>query len=534
MNTYIKKQFDLSLEGIDEAADFLTEELEKFKMPHKDILRLRLSVEEILFLWHQSDKTENTLSAEVTKRFGRVNITVSCAGQPLNPMLKTDDEYGDNLLGRSLLENLGLSPSWTYHDGVNEVSASYKLSKPKSQSIQVVIAIFTAIVMGIIFGFLPENVCSGLTSGLLDPLFNTFLSLLSCIVGPMMFLSVAWGIYNIGDARRLGIIGKKLLFRFLTVALAVGVVSMLAALCVWGVKPTSASSGENVFQSLCGMIFAIIPKNIVSPFAEGNTLQILFMGAAVGFAMIMLQSKVPVIAKLLEQANTMVQYMLSGISMLIPGFVFLSLFRLILAGTLKNSIGGLMSAVLLIVGIIAVQLLVEGLWLSRLGVKPKSVLKKIAPVFFVALSTASSAAAYPQMMDCCENKMGINKKLSDFAIPFGSVVFMPNVVNAMSVLTVFCAQYYGVALSVESIIMCIFTAVVLSVAAPPIPGGALTCYTLVFSQMGIPLEALSLTAAIDILLDFPATTGNICSLIFNLTHTAKKLNMIDEKTLHNK
>ena len=74
-------------------------------------------------------------------------------------------------------------------------------------------------------------------------------------------------------------------------------------------------------------------------------------------------------------------------------------------------------------------------------------------------------------------------------------------------------------------------AVILSVAAPPIPGGALTCYTLMMLQLGVPLEAVSLAAAANIALDFTATAGQIHSLMVQLTHGAKQLGMLDESVL---
>lgn len=52
--------------------------------------------------------------------------------------------------------------------------------------------------------------------------------------------------------------------------------------------------------------------------------------------------------------------------------------------------------------------------------------------------------------------------------------------------------------------------IVLAVAAPPIPGGALTCYTILFVQLKIPMEVMAVTIALNVILEF-ATTAGICS-----------------------
>ncbi len=113
-------------------------------------MRLRLSVEEILLVWQQSEKTADKITIELSKRFKQINLAVKCTGQPLNPVINTEDAYGSELIGYSMLENLELSPSWVYRDGINIVTASQKISKPQNQSIQVAVAIVASVLSGYI------------------------------------------------------------------------------------------------------------------------------------------------------------------------------------------------------------------------------------------------------------------------------------------------------------------------------------------------------------------------------------------------
>jgi len=175
----------------------------------------------------------------------------------------------------------------------------------------------------------------------------------------------------------------------------------------------------------------------------------------------------------------------------------------------------------------AAEILIEIVTMMKLGVSPVQAMRKLSSTFLIALTTASSAAAFPTMIDTCHNKLGIEEKLTSFALPFGSVVFMPHAVNLFILVPLFAAQLYGVELTAGSIVLCVINAVVLSVAAPPIPGGAISCYTLMFLQLGVPLEAISLAAAANVVLDFTATSGNIMALMIQTSHGASKLDMLN-------
>jgi len=527
---HYRKDFTLIPENIDSAADFADETLQMFSLPRKEVLRIRLSLEEILLRWYDNaSNLKDKFTVDISRRFGRITLTVSCNGMPCDPLAAEDEDesFGSGALGRAMLTNLGLSPSWQYQNGSNTVSFSIKKKQKLSQLSLVLIAVVSALVLGWLGLLLPEGLRTTILTTLLDPLFNTFLSVFSCIVGPLMFLSMVWGIVNIGDTRQLGRIGKKLLGRYMIVSIIVGIVCMIAAVSFFKPTLSGAQSGQAVLQSVIEMVLDIIPGNIVEPFLTGNTLQILFMGAVVGIVMILLRDRMQTLTQVVEQSNAVVQIILSAISSITPGFIFLSVLRLLLQGTLAQSAAGLISVILLSVVLSAAEILIEIVTMMKLGVSPVQAMRKLSSTFLIALTTASSAAAFPTMIDTCHNKLGIEEKLTSFALPFGSVVFMPHAVNLFILVPLFAAQLYGVELTAGSIVLCVINAVVLSVAAPPIPGGAISCYTLMFMQLGVPLEAISLAAAANVVLDFTATSGNIMALMIQTSHGASKLDMLN-------
>ena len=527
MNRDRTESFPLTPDGIDRAAEFVERELEALGADHKDALRDRLSVEEVLLDWRGAPGLAQDVTVELGRRLRRLTLAVRCTGLPRDPLRESEGAG----LERQLLSNLGLGLTYRYRDGVNTVACTQKAGRRLGQLTLVMLALAAALALGGAGLLLPEAVRLGLLAGVLDPVFNTFLGVFSCIVGPMMFISMVWGIVNIGDTRQLGLVGRKLLTRFLAVSAAFAALALGASLLWFRPMIAQGGAGGSVVQSIVEMVLDIVPKNIVDPFQTGNTLQILFLGAVVGVGMILLRDQMQVMNQVVEQSNAIVQLVLSAIGGMVPGFIFLSVLRLVLRGELAANAASLAKMLALTLILLAANAALHVCSLLREGVRPGAALKKLLPTALVALSTGSSAAAYPANLDCCENKLGISPKLTRFAIPFGSVVFMPQIAMTMVYVPVFAASLYGVPLSWGGLVLCAVNAVVLAVAAPPIPGGAIACYTLMFLQLGIPLEAISIAATANVVLDFVDTCGNLLGLQVQLVHGARSMGLLDERVL---
>ena len=96
------------------------------------------------------------------------------------------------------------------------------------------------------------------------------------------------------------------------------------------------------------------------------------------------------------------------------------------------------------------------------------------------------------------------------------------------------ANVYAVECSATWLVLVIFAGVILAIASPPIPGGTLTCYTILFAQLGIPESALVTALALDVLCDFVATGMNMFCLQMELVIQAKSTGTLNESVLHQK
>lgn len=179
------------------------------------------------------------------------------------------------------------------------------------------------------------------------------------------------------------------------------------------------------FSELFQMILDIVPGNFLTPFTEGNPLQIIFVAVLIGMAMLILGNKATVAAAFVEQSNYIVQLIMEAVSSIVPLFVFGSILTMVVG----NDFSIFMHTYKLLPAMLIGDAIAMGAYLmlvcARRKVHPGLLLKKMMPTFLIALTTASSSAAFGVNMECCEKELGIDKRIVNFGVPLGQVIFMP-------------------------------------------------------------------------------------------------------------
>ena len=129
---------------------------------------------------------------------------------------------------------------------------------------------------------------------------------------------------------------------------------------------------------------------------------------------------------------------------------------------------------------------------------------------------------------------GISNTISSFGIPLGIVALKPATAINYVTAALFFASFYHVEISATWIVMLIFSVGILAIATPPIPGGAMTAYTVLFTQLGIPAQAIAVALACDALFDFIDTGFDQFTLPLVMLPQANKLGMVDKNILRSK
>ena len=208
------KNFRLSKDVVEEISTLTAETLKEDNIESQAADRLHAVVEKVLQKWLDGLGEGAECSFRSGKKLGKQYITLIAAGPRVNPFGNDSDcvlNGGSSV--QTLLANIGLAPSYHYVNGENQITIM-----PKRRKINPLIYLGIALVAGVLVGLfchtLSDEMRHSLSEVLIGPLFDTFIGLLIATALPMMFLSLIWGIYSIGDTATLGTLGRKVIGRY--------------------------------------------------------------------------------------------------------------------------------------------------------------------------------------------------------------------------------------------------------------------------------------------------------------------------------
>ncbi|MDO4586607.1 MAG: dicarboxylate/amino acid:cation symporter [Planctomycetia bacterium] len=518
-----RNHYFLDDKNIKEVVKQIKQYLEIWKVDVKDSTQYCMMAEETLLIWQEHFGSNKAFHFEAGRKIGGRYFCFSLTGESYDPLHLSDkvcSEYNE-----IVLSHIGVLPNWNYSRGVNIVTFT-----PIKKDLSVCWILF-ALAVGLLCGwlgvFLPNAFREAALNNFLLPVANTFIGLLTTVAGPLIFLCVIWGICSVGDIMTLNLLGKRMLGRFLLFMFFSVVLAVVICGPFCSISSFYFQESGNTWGRLWQMILDIVPHNVVSPFSEGNSLQIVFLDALFGTAILAMGKRSDSITKLVEQANYLLQMVMNAVSKLIAIFVFVSIVSVFWSGNM-NAVLSSWKIPCFYIATLFIILTFELLRFSVAGgVQPFVLLKKMAPTILIAFTTASSMAAYSTNMETCRKKLGIDERIVNFGIPFGMVMFKTGHAVIYIILPLFIANIYGMDLSFSMVASLIIMATLLGVATPPIPGGGLCCYTILFLQAGIPTEALSVAAALDVIFDRFATMSNLGCLQVELAMLAKRQKMLD-------
>ena len=155
-----KERYSLSAETIDALALVCSEALLEADTDKKDIIRIRISLEEILSVLLSALGEGEACFCRTGSRFGRQFIEIRVKGEKID--LQEQDEPGlDEFMYGRLMAEAGLSLVYTYKDGANCLTGNPPGKARLSQMAQLSIAIAGAVICGLICTFLPEAAQDG-------------------------------------------------------------------------------------------------------------------------------------------------------------------------------------------------------------------------------------------------------------------------------------------------------------------------------------------------------------------------------------
>lgn len=147
----------------------------------------------------------------------------------------------------------------------------------------------------------------------------------------------------------------------------------------------------------------------------------MFIGVVVGIIMLTIGKNTQTVADLAEQLGFIVDGIMGIISKIVPVFVFGSLFNIISSSSFGSLTAGGRFFAGTLAGCILLMLLHLIMACVRMRITPPDLLKRTSSTFAIAISTASSSAAFVENKKTCVEKLGMEEVST--SIPFR--VFTP-------------------------------------------------------------------------------------------------------------
>lgn len=379
--------------------------------------------------------------------------------------------------------------------------------------------IMISLLLGIITGMLLNRfqtpwIDAFIIKGAVEIVSQIFMASLKVMVVPLVFVSLVVGTGSLKDLKKLGRIGLKTFSLYvMTTAIAIASAIVIAEVTnpgsgfhLTGAPDVSISNNKTISE----ILISIFPSNPIEAMAKGEVLQVIIFAIIFGIGTSMSGEKGQRVLSFFEDLNEVILNMVVFLIQFAPIGVFCLLVKVFS----DQGYGAIIPMAKYFFTVVLVLLLhaifVYG-GLLKVGAKLKltTFLKKFKAVWVFAFSTASSNATIPLNLETCEHKLGVDKSVSSFVIPFGATINMDGTAIMQGVAVVFVAQAYGIPLGISEYLMVILTATLASIGTAGVPSVGLVMLAMVFKQVGLPVEGIGLIIGVDRLLDMMRTCVNI-------------------------
>jgi Na+/H+-dicarboxylate symporter len=374
--------------------------------------------------------------------------------------------------------------------------------------------LITAMVLGIAAGLAahewlsPPQVAS-LTTGL-GLVTTMFLRLIKMIIAPLVFSTLVAGIAHMEGAAAVGRVGAKSIAWFLLASL----VSLMLGLAfvhlfqpgVGLALPAGSSSEAAATLSLPDFVTHLVPRSIVEAMANNEILQIVVFSCFVGTAIAGAKDSAGAVLALVEQIATIMLRVTGYVMLFAPLAVFAAL-----ASTVASQGTGILAVYARFVGGFYIAL--AALWLLLLGVawlvrRNGAVFGAVRGPMLLAFSTASSEAAYPQLLDRLES-IGLPRRIVSFVLPLGYSFNLDGSMMYCTFATLFIAQAYAIDLSPAQQVTLLLLLMVTSKGMAGVPRASLVVIAAALPYFHLPEAGLLLVLAVDHILDMGRSATNI-------------------------
>ena len=364
---------------------------------------------------------------------------------------------------------------------------------------------------------------------ILRPVGQMWLSALMLLVLPLVISCTLSAVVGMPRGQSAGTLFGRALALFIAVLLAGALITLVVAPPIISVFPIDPADIELLKAStpvpeaarqaalapndasFFAWLTGLVPQNLIEAARRGDLLPLLLVSLLIGAAVTRLpdEHREPMTRLFIAFAATMLTAVRWLLWFLPVGvFIFMYSFVLSAGAIFAGVVAGLIIVVSL--SLLVCTLLYYPLTAIFGRVKLREFAYAVLPAQVMALSTSSSLASLPALVDGARDRLKLPESATGFVLPLCAALFKPNRTVSSTAKLLVLAHFFGVPLSVGGVAAFVLTVIVLSFSTIGLPGGATAFKTLpAYVAVGIPVEALVIAEAVETIPDLFKTLLNV-------------------------
>jgi Na+/H+-dicarboxylate symporter len=358
----------------------------------------------------------------------------------------------------------------------------------------------------------------------IEPVGTVWVNAIRMTIIPLVVSLLIATIAEEKDARAVGRLGGRAVVLYAVILSTVSFLTFLAAPPLFSLLRIDAASAASLrgassaagavpaLPSFTSWLVGLVPPNPVRAAVDGAMLPVIIFAVAFAMALARIEPDRRAAATALFRG-------LADAMLVIVGWVLaaapVGVFCLAVGLAVRVGTG--------VAGAVALYLVLHSGFLAAFAVAMYAVVRifsdvplrrfarALIPAQIVAVSTRSSVAALPAMIDGATRVLRLPMHVSGFALPFGVSVFRLNQAVTWIVSALFVSKLYGVPLTTAQLAFLGACSVPMSFSIPGIPSGGLFIIAPFFVSVGLPIEGMGILLALDAIPDVFKTLLNVTS-----------------------
>jgi len=390
-----------------------------------------------------------------------------------------------------------------------------------STTTRMVLSLFLAVTSGLLLTWLAPDTAATLAN-VLQPLGKLWLNALQMTVVPLVGALVTLAVGSARDAAASGRTTRRALVVFIVLLVFSGTVAATVAPVLFHLAPRS----PDLMAALAGAgggtpaaapapadwLTNIIPSNAINAAAQGAMLPLVVFALFFGFALTRIEpTRSARMVELLHAIADAMTVIVRWVLLVAP----LGVFALVFAVTARTGVHMVAALGVYLLVAIAVYLLVTAAMYGVVAVAGRDRVadfaRGILPAQAVAVSTQSSLASLPAMVECARDRLKQPLRVPSLVLPMAVSLFRLTSPVQYLVVASFIAWVHGTDLHAMQIATAVLLAAVVSMGSVGLPGQASFMATNlpITQSLGLPIEPLGILLAVDTIPDVFATLGNV-------------------------